>query len=918
MTATNTEFSGKFTISTLQGLTWTLTKDAVAKIELKTAEDENSLQRFNTYGDGDIWLQASNGLYLVYDPALLTYTSTQDRGDDVSVFQIEEVQTNIRITETATDDKEYYVNANGSVLERIPKDASPPDSTLFTKTQITPGLADIKPGSYAIKYDLSYAFLEGANFKEVNFTKAIFSYANVKGADLTGTIFQAATCIKINAQTCDFNNITFSGADATGGIFESATFYSNSTFSGSIFNGANLRDLKTEGSVPFNGIFASNAHFDGADLREVAMNSATLGEASFVNVDFRGAQVSNTKFIKAVLNRCDFRDARVQYSQFDEATMVGIDFSDSEMNRSTFVGANLTNAILGTARNLDNVDFSNAIMIGAQLQEVDFVEQNITINKDTNFTQAAMDGVNLQGYKLDECIFLFASLKGASLDKASFRMTTLTQADLSYATITGNVDLVGANLSNAKLEGTKLNGAQFGPLTNIGSIAASRASELNNSNFSGLLEPLALGADKLRVEPRPDGFSWSIVAGEKKLLAYQNEQTIDVFEVSETIQGAVLSNAFMPNAVLKEANLFAVDMSGAQWYGGAADASGANMELVNLTNANVATMDFTQAILYGANFSFANMIHTNFYKAQLIPTTGQKPVSMAFASIQGTKFEEASIYSANLTNAAVSLVISNSNTTVSGDLIFEMQQSYGQFLDQGFMTSELIAIFADNGITTTEADTLVVLSLGSVWMLRSSQAKQYILFLGQGAAEISVLEQSSSGTVSTTAPDIMAVPLTKFPAALATDLNQGVVNSAISDAFEKKGYPLVDDAGLVVVEPDKRWTFRNMYVDNTVVQQGYGQFELLKEDPEQGNQIKLYGAAPVVVMRTSSGNTSERVNVQFGATALVSENMNKSTTTPSGLKFGLLSPELPYEYLMSPGLPPAPPQCVPSPTRWCP
>ena len=138
------KFSGKYTFSTPQGLMFTVATDAAAAVTLAEAVNDDPLQRFNTYGSEDNWLQGSNGYYLVYDDKLSTYTSTLPRDGDPAVFRFEDAQSNIRILEIAPDGKEFYLNAKEAVLERIPKGAEPPDTTLFAKKQMREAWLDRK------------------------------------------------------------------------------------------------------------------------------------------------------------------------------------------------------------------------------------------------------------------------------------------------------------------------------------------------------------------------------------------------------------------------------------------------------------------------------------------------------------------------------------------------------------------------------------------------------------------------------------------------------------------------------------------------------------------------------------------------------------------------------------------------------
>ncbi|NHB96751.1 hypothetical protein [Photorhabdus stackebrandtii] len=83
------------------------------------------------------------------------------------------------------------------------------------------------------------------------------------------------------------------------------------------------------------------------------------------------------------------------------------------------------------------------------------------------------------------------------------------------------------------------------------------------------------------------------------------------------------------------------------------------------------------------------------------------------------------------------------------------------------------------------------------------------------------------------------------------------------------------------------------------------------------NHLQVCGGSPLRIIRTAADNTLQPVNIAFGVTIDITQAMNDATTCPSGLRYQLLNSGISYQSLMTPGLPPHPPKCIPSPTEWC-
>ncbi|MGJ0579274.1 pentapeptide repeat-containing protein [Xenorhabdus bovienii] len=817
-------FAGKWQFAATSGQLITVQTDGTLSLSAKQSGAIN--QMINAYGISSFWLQAGNGQYLAASGN--TPQANQSRNGAVAEIRLEKMGSGFRLCRISSSGDSYLV-AQQSGLVWQAATSSPPLSAQFTRTIVTKDLEFLKEWG-AMGSDLRFAYLAEENLNEM-----VMMAVDLSNADLHGSTLIDATLTNVKVDDCNFSGCDLSKTDLThihgkNALFEKCIVGSDTNMPDAELPNAIFRGCKSSGGQPIlNRLKAPGADFSGALLPSVIMENADLSQANLINVDLSGASLASCNFTAAIMTLVNLQNTTLQTSNFSQATLVGTDFTGANINHVNFSGANLTNARLSLTTGYSQLNLSDSTLLATVLTEMNLVDATITAK--TDFTQAQMDGVNLSSQKLDQVIFLMASMKKANLDSTSLNGAVLVGANLAGATVLGNVSLVGANLSNASLENVNLTGAQFGALSTVTHLDEADAQTLDNQQLPERLRQMLyqgkiLVNGQAEVLVRQPGQNWLVEHDGKPLFIHYQDGQLNVAQDNGG-NAAILANTFMPNAILTGANLYAVDMSGAHWYGSNARADNANLEQVNLSNANLATMNFTQARLFGANLSYASLVNTDFSKAMLEPTEGLKPASLAFASIQGTIFTEAKLTGANLTNGAVALPFEETDNKLTG------------------------------------------------------------------------------------------VPLFSAALELMSSLNSGTVSKELRQVFTDNGYSLLSNAKIIEKQSDQYWIISNQPPDTDLNYRGYCNFMVIRVSEVGNNHLQVCGGSPLRIIRTAADNTLQPVNVAFGVTIDITQAMDGATTCPSGLRYQLLNTGISYQSLMTPGLPPHPPKCIPSPTTWC-
>jgi len=208
-----------------------------------------------------------------------------------------------------------------------------------------------------------------------------------------------------------------------------------------------LRNAKVAGGY-------SGGYFERADFTNADLTGATLA-GRFHGARFHGAALSGTLMLGAGGIEPIREDLRRR-----GAIVIGEDFA----------------AAVKSGR-----DFSNSLLRGAQLQDVDLTAVKLggADLHSANFDRTLLNGADLRGAELYFATAKEARFDGADLSRAQFNNvgaagasfigaklvnTSLAGADLSGADL-HDADLAGANLSSADLTGADLTGAILDDVT---------------------------------------------------------------------------------------------------------------------------------------------------------------------------------------------------------------------------------------------------------------------------------------------------------------------------------------------------------------------------------------------------------------------------------------------------------------------
>ncbi|MEZ0612224.1 pentapeptide repeat-containing protein [Fibrella sp. WM1] len=605
-------------------------------------------QQVNLYGNlqSGFTLQAPNWLYVWYNNG---YVAEKQRGDAAcSVFSLQTVQSNTYLVETASDSTVYYVCANADgTLSRVANTGTPPANAQVSTNQITDSLAAIRQQRSTLANPLTGVYLAGQDLRNIAFMSTDLSFA-------------------------DFSNTTLdSTSDA-------------------------------------NGATANGTRFDNALLTNWVANGLVCVNGSFVNAMLTNAKLSNGTFTGSTFNKANLAGANLQVSDFTNAALIGCPFTGTLVNQAIFRGANLTNADLSAAKGVEAIiSIEGALLIATNLKGHDLT--NVAIDAQTNFMSAVLDGCNLTGKNLVNNVFVRASMQGVKLDNTTLDGVQLAFANLTNASITGGITMVGANLANANLQNVNLTGAQLGAKTTLLKAPLSDSSQLDSGQIpADISTGLKLSAGAT-VQVVQSGVIWQITDGASLYQVNNNSYVLLVQQVN-TSNAAVLSNAYMFETNLQQANLFAVEMSGVHWYGSGASALSADLGQANLSNAFLSGMGFKQSQMQGASLDYATLIGTVFDGANLSPSPSLKPTSFAFAAMQSTSFAGTStLYNANLTNAALALT--------NGVPLFTLDSSLVSSLNTGSISTTLRTAFANVAYTLVGVASLTVITAGSAWRI---------------------------------------------------------------------------------------------------------------------------------------------------------------------------------------------------------
>lgn len=163
-----------------------------------------------------------------------------------------------------------------------------------------------------------------------------------------------------------------------------------------------------------------------------------LSQRDFSGLDLRFANFAGAELTATDFSGCNLADATFWRAEMPRAKLTGADVS-----RTSFKQAVLSSAILGGICG-DRTDFEDAILVDARVVRLDQLEL-------ANFAGAELAQANLFGSRFP----------AARFDGADFTLASAVASDFGEVESMHDVNLTGANLTNARLEPSKLDRAWF-------------------------------------------------------------------------------------------------------------------------------------------------------------------------------------------------------------------------------------------------------------------------------------------------------------------------------------------------------------------------------------------------------------------------------------------------------------------------
>jgi uncharacterized protein YjbI with pentapeptide repeats len=359
--------------------------------------------------------------------------------------------------------------------------------------------------SYGVNADFSNVDLSGADLSGITLGDRInLSGVNLSGADLSnadlsalssywgdGPLTTVASLRDANLSSVDFGSWSdLSGLDLTGANLSDALLnnpdFSNASLVNAILHRVELRsgDLTNADltNADFTGAILVGATFEntiltGANFSDVDMSYTTIKDYNMIGLNFMGATLSRSHFSGSDFSGSNFTNANLSYTDLSNANLTNVDFTGARLEEATLTGANIYGAtgidsgvdLSGTVSNevtptsvSTYTARAEADMTSLVTKSVDvvFVEA-VILKPGANFKGGTVDNftdfgdVDLRGANLSN-----ADISGADLSDVNLRGANLDGADLSYANLK-NTLLDGANMSNANLTGVNAQGAKL-------------------------------------------------------------------------------------------------------------------------------------------------------------------------------------------------------------------------------------------------------------------------------------------------------------------------------------------------------------------------------------------------------------------------------------------------------------------------
>jgi uncharacterized protein YjbI with pentapeptide repeats len=486
--------------------------------------------------------------------------------------------------------------------------------------------------------------------------QAVLTGADLGGTDLAGVDLTGATMTKVRSGTvtgtpvlpsgwkliggyligpdADLSSAQLSGLDLSGCNL-SQVVLTGASVSGTDLRQASLYRLQSGGLVGVPQLPPEYRLANGYIIgRDVVLTGATLSGLDLSGVDLRRSSLYGASLVGTNLSGVVLTGAFVTGSNFTGANLTGVVMDSGILSRSTFTGATMTNASFGVT--FEWPRSGGIVGVPAKLPTGWVLVSGCLFGDGADVSGADLSGADLRGLVLRTVVFDGANLDGADLSgadmwsisarAATFRNATLVSTSLVSADLTG-ADLSGANMKWVRLNGSVVQGAEFGTAMFI---------SLAPGTLTGT--PASLPA------------SWRManrsLVGPTVQLYQVDLSDLDLSGVD--LSGGSLKEVKLRRTILTGANLtgtaiVSIDAPGlvtggiigvpasmpyyTMFYNGyiigsAVDLRGANLRGVTLVGVGLSSVDFRGADLTGADLGGTSLSFANFAGAVGSPVGG--------------------------------------------------------------------------------------------------------------------------------------------------------------------------------------------------------------------------------------------------------------------------------------------------------
>ncbi|GAC1538778.1 MAG: DUF2169 domain-containing protein [Polyangiales bacterium] len=279
-------------------------------------------------------------------------------------------------------------------------------------------------------HDFTCADLTGLDFRGADLRGAFLDGCVLRGVDLSGSQLEGAVLARAQLAGARLDGARLTSANLGAADLEGASF-DGADLSGAVLADANLRRTRLR-----------QANLLGADLMGAKLDQTDLAGAVLADLVFLRVTMRDVSFDGADLRKTIFLESSVERVDFSRANMTSAVFLATRFERPVFRGADLTNLRVVGASFLEDGDFREANLTGANLRGVQLAR--------SDFTAATLTGADFSEADLRDCNLSRVRARGARFVRSQASNASFEVADLMDAVLDKAV-LLAANLSHANL-----------------------------------------------------------------------------------------------------------------------------------------------------------------------------------------------------------------------------------------------------------------------------------------------------------------------------------------------------------------------------------------------------------------------------------------------------------------------------------